>query len=231
MTTDQYRIQENEHPIIYHQPNKLVKPMPTSSACGRPPSYALRRGLPRALGLSESQHFHALRQLKGNTPMLGYIRLAVLSYFALISVSPCAAQDVEKESAISSLIAYSRSSFGGPDAAPLKALLEPLRKRNSSLPEENWRALLADVSALVEGEILKPGSPAEVGLRTRLQVLSTEDLRSVEQFLRSPQYRKYQDAFAHRDVGDGTTDALMMAIQIAGPKIVQAAELHGFKAK
>ena len=34
-----------------HQPNWLVKPTPTSSACGYPPCFALRRGLPRALGL------------------------------------------------------------------------------------------------------------------------------------------------------------------------------------
>ena len=31
------------------QPNWLVKPTPTSSACGCPPCFALRRGLPRAL--------------------------------------------------------------------------------------------------------------------------------------------------------------------------------------
>ena len=34
-----------------HQPNSAVKPTPTSSACGCPPCFALRRGLPRALGL------------------------------------------------------------------------------------------------------------------------------------------------------------------------------------
>ena len=33
-----------------HQPNSAVKPTPTSSACGCPPCFALRRGLPRALG-------------------------------------------------------------------------------------------------------------------------------------------------------------------------------------
>ena len=32
-----------------HQPNSAVKPTPTSSACGCPPCFALRRGLPRAL--------------------------------------------------------------------------------------------------------------------------------------------------------------------------------------
>ena len=32
-----------------HQPNSAVKPTPTSSACGCPPHFVLRRGLPRAL--------------------------------------------------------------------------------------------------------------------------------------------------------------------------------------
>jgi hypothetical protein len=36
-------------PFTCHQPNCLVKPTPTSSACGYPPCFALRRGLPRAL--------------------------------------------------------------------------------------------------------------------------------------------------------------------------------------
>ena len=36
-----------------HQPNSAVKPTPTSSACGCPPCFALRRGLPRALGIKE----------------------------------------------------------------------------------------------------------------------------------------------------------------------------------
>lgn len=35
---------------LWPAPNWLVKPTPTSSACGYPPCYALRRGLPRALG-------------------------------------------------------------------------------------------------------------------------------------------------------------------------------------
>ena len=40
------------HPLrICHQPNCLVKPTPTSSACWYPPCFALRCGLPRALGL------------------------------------------------------------------------------------------------------------------------------------------------------------------------------------
>ena len=34
-----------------HQPNSAVKPTPTSSACGCPPCFALRRGLPRALDI------------------------------------------------------------------------------------------------------------------------------------------------------------------------------------
>lgn len=38
-----------------HQPNSAVKPTPTSSACGCPPCFALRRGLPRALGPSMSE--------------------------------------------------------------------------------------------------------------------------------------------------------------------------------
>lgn len=33
-----------------HQPNRLVKPTPTSSACGCPPHFVLRRDFPRALG-------------------------------------------------------------------------------------------------------------------------------------------------------------------------------------
>ena len=36
-----------------HQPNSAVKPTPTSSACGCPPCFALRRGLPRALARSK----------------------------------------------------------------------------------------------------------------------------------------------------------------------------------
>ena len=40
-------------PSACHQPNRLVKPTPTSSACGCPPCFALRRGLPRALGPRE----------------------------------------------------------------------------------------------------------------------------------------------------------------------------------
>ena len=36
-----------------HQPNSAVKPTPTSSACGCPPCFALRRGLPRALCVSQ----------------------------------------------------------------------------------------------------------------------------------------------------------------------------------
>src|SRR5690606_40564975 len=41
----------HETPCICHQPNWLVKPTPTSFACWFPPCYALRCGLPRALGL------------------------------------------------------------------------------------------------------------------------------------------------------------------------------------
>ncbi|RZL97634.1 MAG: hypothetical protein EOO88_62275 [Pedobacter sp.] len=37
---------------IWHQPNWLVKPTPTSFACWFPPCCALRCGLPRALGSS-----------------------------------------------------------------------------------------------------------------------------------------------------------------------------------
>lgn len=159
---------------------------------------------------------------------LARISWGLLPFFL---AAPCAAQGLEKEAAISSLIAYTRSGFAGPEAALLKAFLEPIRRKNPSLPEQNWRDLLADVSALVEGEVLKVGSPAEVGLRARLQVLSTEELRAVETFLRSPAYKKYQEALAHRDVGNGTTDALISAIQKAGPKIIQAAEARGFKAE
>jgi hypothetical protein len=160
-----------------------------------------------------------------------YPQFIVLSFFAVISVIPCAAQDVEKESAINDLIALHRSSFGGPDAPPIKTMLEPLKKKNSTLPEAKWRALLVDVSALIESEILKPGSPGEIELRTRLQALSSEELRSIEKFLTSPQYRKYQDALLHKAIGEATGVALINAIQSAAPRIVQAAELHGFKAE
>ena len=121
--------------------------------------------------------------------------------------------------------------MAGPDSALLEAFLEPIKRKNPSLPEQNWRALLADVSALVEGEVLKAGSPSEVGLRARLKVLSTEELRAVEALLRSPPYKKYQEALAHKDVADGTTEALILAIQMSGSKIVQAAKSRGFTAE
>ena len=38
------------YPAFAPQPNRLVKPTPTSSACWYPPCFALRCGLPRALG-------------------------------------------------------------------------------------------------------------------------------------------------------------------------------------
>jgi len=41
---------EVHHPAFAPQPNRLVKPTPTSSACWYPPCFALRCGLPRALG-------------------------------------------------------------------------------------------------------------------------------------------------------------------------------------
>ena len=40
-----------------HQPNSAVKPTPTSSACGCPPCFALRRGLPRALAPKKTNLF------------------------------------------------------------------------------------------------------------------------------------------------------------------------------
>ncbi len=45
-----------------HQPNSAVKPTPTSSACGCPPCFALRRGLPRALG-GRTPHCHLIENL------------------------------------------------------------------------------------------------------------------------------------------------------------------------
>lgn len=50
-TRTKQRSIEIAKPNICHQPNRLVKPTPTSSACGCPPCFALRRGLPRALGV------------------------------------------------------------------------------------------------------------------------------------------------------------------------------------
>lgn len=42
-------ISEVQQPAFAPQPKCLVKPTPTSSACGCPPYFVLRRGLPRAL--------------------------------------------------------------------------------------------------------------------------------------------------------------------------------------
>ena len=44
---------EVQHPAYAPQPNRLVKPTPTSSACWYPPHFVLRCGLPRALGLNK----------------------------------------------------------------------------------------------------------------------------------------------------------------------------------
>ena len=41
-----------QHLVFAQRPNWLVKPTPTSSACGCPPCFALRRGLPRALDIA-----------------------------------------------------------------------------------------------------------------------------------------------------------------------------------
>ena len=46
------------------QPNQLVKPTPTSSACGCPPRVALRRGLPRALSVMNGEPHQVLQENK-----------------------------------------------------------------------------------------------------------------------------------------------------------------------
>lgn len=52
-----------------HQPNSAVKPTPTSSACGCPPCFALRRGLPRALGV------------KGNLMAIRFLTILLSTFF------------------------------------------------------------------------------------------------------------------------------------------------------
>ena len=48
---------------VCHQPNWLVKPTPTSSACGCPPHFVLRRGLPRALGPSFPSSLEVIKHM------------------------------------------------------------------------------------------------------------------------------------------------------------------------
>lgn len=49
----QIRYEYFHYIFTYPQPNILVKPTPTSCACGYPPHFVLRRGLPRALGFAK----------------------------------------------------------------------------------------------------------------------------------------------------------------------------------
>lgn len=55
-----------------HQPNSAVKPTPTSSACGCPPHFVLRRGLPRALAM----RINPIRSFARRHP----VRYSVIAY-------------------------------------------------------------------------------------------------------------------------------------------------------
>jgi len=107
LSTIQYSLlpTQKSHTTSYVSPSKfsldyrlncLVKPTPTSSACGCPPCFAPRRGLPRALGsiiLIRSSHrkkstVKTLLPLNMSTATLAFAALASCPAFAQKTYTP-----------------------------------------------------------------------------------------------------------------------------------------------
>jgi hypothetical protein len=73
---------EVQHCASAPQPNILVKPTPTSSACWYPPHFVLRCGLPRALGKMNAPRTIALLLLPAA------LAVVVLGLFCLANAAP-----------------------------------------------------------------------------------------------------------------------------------------------
>ena len=75
-----------------HQPNSAVKPTPTSSACGCPPCFALRRGLPRALACEKPALFkpmvHSPAFTFSSVYSLGFCRVPGFAFGRCASFKP-----------------------------------------------------------------------------------------------------------------------------------------------
>jgi hypothetical protein len=145
--------------------------------------------------------------------MHGQIRpkITFLTFVLLSAFATCNAQQVDKSVVIESLIASTREIIASPDSPSMRMALEPVKNANMAVPEPKWQEFQASVVAIMREEILKAGSPAYVKLKTRLQLLSVEEVVELNAMLRSPTYKKYQMALADREISEGTLGALMAA--------------------
>ncbi len=135
------------------------------------------------------------------------------------------AQTIDKITAIESLISSTRETIVAPDSPAIRAALGPVKSANKTVPEAQWLEFQTNVISIMREELLKDGSTAYIKMKTRLQVLSLEEVVAMDAMLRSPAYKKYQAAIAEQEITDGVMGSLMAA----WPRIAEIARQAGIR--
>jgi hypothetical protein len=107
------------------------------------------------------------------------------------------AQAATREALINQIEAqYVSTTIFSADSPIISSILQPAMRANPGIDEATWRSVKADAAVTITKLITEKGSTLDVLIRSSLQSLSGEELKTLDQLLANIAFRKFQAAMS-----------------------------------